>query len=98
MAFWFLNWHQNLEIWTGPSDEHAYNITIQSAKNFFLERRSFFLILAKSWHITGPEGHVDFPISTKNITFVEDYPVNIYTKFQELKCKSLQTMVAKWRW
>jgi hypothetical protein len=24
--------------------------------------------------------------------------VNIYTKFQELKCKSLQTMVAKWRW
>ena len=93
MAFWFLNWHQNLEIWTGPSDEHAYNITItiQSAKNFFS-------ILAKSWHITGPEGHVDFSISTKNIAFVEDYPVNMHTKFQELKCKSLQTMVAKWRW
>ena len=25
----------------------------------------------------------------KNITFVEDYPVNMHTKFQELKCKSL---------
>jgi hypothetical protein len=42
--------------------------------------------LAKSWHITGPEGHVDFPISTKNITFVEDYPVNIYTKFHVRFC------------
>ena len=48
---------------------------------FISFREEDFWNFSQSEHIIGPGSHIEYPIRTKNSTFVEDHPRNIPAKF-----------------
>ena len=65
---------------------HSRTIHSMFALNWFTGARAenfhtFFPIRSYVETMSADSGHLEFPIGTKNITFVEVHPMTIYTMF-----------------
>ena len=66
----------------GPSNEHSCNVCFELV--YWFQRRNFLNIFPIGSYVktmSADGGHLEFPIGTKNITFVEVHPMNIHAMF-----------------
>ena len=64
-------------------------LTGARAENF----HTFFLIASNDKTMSADGGHLDFPIGTKNITFVEVHPMTIHAMFALNWCTAFRGVI-----
>ena len=66
----------------GSSNEHSCNVCFELV--YWFQRRNFLNIFPIGSYVktmSADSGHLEFPIGTKNITFVEVHSMNIHAMF-----------------